>query len=58
MIFPGHTFHSIASVDVPVPSLICGGVSKQYLIPGWRLGWIIINDPVNAFKDEVRVENF
>jgi tyrosine aminotransferase len=54
MIFPGHTFHSIASVGVAVPSLICGGIGKQYLIPGWRLGWILIHDPIGAFKDEVR----
>ena len=55
MIFPGHTFHSIASVTPKVPALICGGTAKQFLIPGWRFGWILIHDPIDAFKDEVSI---
>ena len=53
MVFPGSSFHSIASVSTKVPALVCGGLSKQYMIPGWRIGWILIHDPVDAFKDEV-----
>lgn len=53
MIFSGSSFHSIASVSTKVPALVCGGLSKQYMIPGWRIGWILIHDPLDVFKDEV-----
>ncbi|XP_022097594.1 tyrosine aminotransferase-like isoform X1 [Acanthaster planci] len=54
MVFPGHSFHPVASVAKSVPVLTCGGLAKRYLVPGWRLGWILIHDPTDAFKDEVR----
>jgi len=25
------------------------GLSKQYLVPGWRVGWIVVHDPIGAF---------
>jgi len=25
-----------------------GGLAKLYLVPGWRLGWILLHDPVGA----------
>ena len=53
MVFSEHTFHSIAAVASNVPVLVCGGTAKKYLIPGWRIGWILIHDPIGAFDDEV-----
>jgi tyrosine aminotransferase len=35
------------SADTPVPILTCGGISKQYLVPGWRVGWVVVSDPGN-----------
>ena len=32
----------LASPNAPVISV--GGLAKQYLIPGWRLGWILMYD--------------
>ncbi|XP_071091533.1 tyrosine aminotransferase-like [Haliotis cracherodii] len=43
-VFPGLKYHPIASLTKDVPVLSCGGLTKRYLVPGWRLGWIIIND--------------
>lgn len=53
MVFTGHKFHSIAAVATDVPTLVCGGISKRFLVPGWRLGWILIHDPISAFLKEV-----
>lgn len=37
-----------------VPILTVGGLAKRYLVPGWRLGWILVHDPVSAFTTEIR----
>lgn len=34
--------------------LSCGGLTKRFLVPGWRLGWIVIYDRNNIFAEEVR----
>ncbi|XP_026468474.1 tyrosine aminotransferase-like [Ctenocephalides felis] len=49
-VFPGNEFHSMASLSDDVPILSCGGLTKRFLIPGWRMGWIIINDRNDVFK--------
>ena len=33
-----------------VPVLTLGSLSKRWLIPGWRLGWIARNDPDGVFN--------
>jgi len=42
--FPGVEFYSIASLSKNVPVLACSGVTKRFILPGMRLGWLIIND--------------
>lgn len=37
-------FHPLASLSVNVPVLTVGGLAKLYIVPGWRLGWVVIND--------------
>lgn len=54
LVFPGRKFISMAALDTDVPLLICGGLSKRFLIPGWRLGWIVVHDPVGAFDYGIR----
>ncbi|CAH1114311.1 unnamed protein product, partial [Psylliodes chrysocephalus] len=44
LVFPGEKFISTASLNSGVPILICGGIAKRFLVPGWRLGWIIVHD--------------
>jgi len=34
---------SFASVAPDVPTVTFGGLSKNYLVPGWRLGWGIVS---------------
>ncbi|XP_017886559.1 tyrosine aminotransferase [Ceratina calcarata] len=54
MVFPGQTFHSLASLSRDVPVLSCSGLTKRFLVPGWRMGWIIIHDRRNVLEKEIR----
>lgn len=54
VVFPGYKFYPLAQLSENVPILTCGGISKGYLVPGWRLGWVIIHDKHGAFESEVR----
>ncbi|KAF4072017.1 hypothetical protein AMELA_G00269520 [Ameiurus melas] len=54
MVFPNCEFHSLAPLSTDVPILSCGGLAKRWLVPGWRLGWILIHDRNNIFGKEIR----
>ncbi|XP_071493551.1 tyrosine aminotransferase-like [Diadema antillarum] len=58
MVFSGNTFYSMASLATKTPVLTCGGIAKRFLCPGWRLGWVLIHDPIGAFDEEVRLGLF
>ena len=44
---------SIAAVAPDVPAVTFGGMSKNYLAPGWRLGWGIVSGDAAAVKPYV-----
>lgn len=44
-------FTPYASVCGDSPALIVGAVSKRWLAPGWRLGWVIVHDPQSLLDD-------
>ena len=50
-VFPGVKFHSISSLSTNVPVLTCSGLTKRFLMPGIRMGWIVMNDRNNLFDD-------
>lgn len=50
-VFPGVQFHSISSLSRNVPILSCSGLTKRFLMPGIRMGWIVIHDRYNAFEN-------
>ncbi|KAJ2498313.1 hypothetical protein GGH96_004404 [Coemansia sp. RSA 1972] len=50
MVFSGQVFTPTATLTSTVPILTLGGLAKQWLIPGWRIGWILINDRHGAFS--------
>ncbi|XP_034945668.1 tyrosine aminotransferase isoform X2 [Chelonus insularis] len=54
MVFPGRTFYSLPSLSTHVPILVCSGLGKRFLVPGWRMGWIVIHDRQNIFNKEIR----
>ncbi|GAA5977593.1 hypothetical protein JCM21900_000538 [Sporobolomyces salmonicolor] len=44
-------FTPYASICGSSPCLVVGAVSKRWLAPGWRLGWVVIHDPLNVLSD-------
>jgi aspartate/methionine/tyrosine aminotransferase len=51
MVFEGREFVPMSAVAHHTPVLTVGGISKRWLVPGWRLGWLIMNDPVGVLAD-------
>ncbi|KAK6134552.1 hypothetical protein DH2020_031722 [Rehmannia glutinosa] len=47
---PMGVFGSIA------PVITLGSMSKRWLVPGWRLGWLVTNDPDGTLKSPKFVE--
>ncbi|XP_060693868.1 tyrosine aminotransferase [Hemiscyllium ocellatum] len=54
MVFPECKFIALSSLSSNVPILSCGGLAKRWLVPGWRMGWILIHDRSNIFNREIR----
>ncbi|XP_065913498.1 tyrosine aminotransferase-like isoform X2 [Dysidea avara] len=53
LVYKGQHSYPIATLSKNVPILSCGGIGKKYLVPGWRVGWILIHDRHDRFKKEV-----
>ncbi|KAA0157197.1 hypothetical protein FNF27_01822 [Cafeteria roenbergensis] len=49
MVFSGSTFHAMADLTDTVPILSTGGIAKEFLVPGWRVGWVLVHDKKGAF---------
>ena len=50
LILDGGEHISIAAVAPDVPVVTIGGLSKNYLAPGWRMGWGIVSGETSAVK--------
>src|SRR5438132_1381768 len=50
LILDGGEHSSIAAVAPDVPVVTIGGLSKNYLAPGWRIGWGIVSGEASAVK--------
>lgn len=53
MTFAGNPFHFLGSVSQSVPVLACGSLAKRWLVPGWRLGWLIVHNKKGVLKQSV-----
>jgi len=42
-VFEG-SFTPIATVSGSVPVLAVGGLAKEFVVPGWRVGWIVMHE--------------
>ncbi|KAK4687061.1 tyrosine aminotransferase, partial [Tremellales sp. Uapishka_1] len=54
----GSSFTPLASLSSSVPVLTLSGLSKRFLLPGWRFGWVALHDPLgvaSAIKDGMAV---
>lgn len=47
----GRPFVSLASLSQDVPVIEVGALSKRFVVPGWRLGWIIVHDRNEILAD-------
>ncbi|KAI4534396.1 hypothetical protein MG293_015256 [Ovis ammon polii] len=54
MVFSDSKFEPLATLSSNVPILSCGGLAKRWLVPGWRMGWILIHDRRDIFGNEIR----
>uniref|UniRef100_A0A1A9VRY0 Tyrosine aminotransferase n=1 Tax=Glossina austeni TaxID=7395 RepID=A0A1A9VRY0_GLOAU len=50
-VFPGSQHIAVSSLSRNVPVLSCGGLTKRFLVPGWRTGWIIVHDRGNRLVE-------
>src|SRR5205807_3161376 len=53
LILDGGEYLSIAAVSADVPVVSIGGLSKNYLALGWRMGWGIVSGEAAAVKPYV-----
>lgn len=54
IVFSGNEFVAISSLSKDVPVLTCSGLTKRFLVPGWRMGWVIIHDRNDILGKDVR----
>ncbi|XP_034445184.1 tyrosine aminotransferase [Hippoglossus hippoglossus] len=54
MVLPGCSCPSMASLSSDVPVISCGGLAKRWLVPGWRMGWILIHDRNDILGSAIR----
>jgi len=54
MVFATHRFHAAASLSVSVPVITVGGLAKKWLVPGWRMGWLLLHDPCHGALNDIR----
>jgi len=40
VVFSGPPFVSAAAARADVPLLVVGGIAKEFMVPGWRVGWV------------------
>ena len=50
LILDGTQHIAFAAVAPDVPCVTFGGMSKNYLVPGWRIGWGIVSGEASAIK--------
>lgn len=45
------TYTPLASLSNSVPIITLSGLSKRFLLPGWRVGWACLHDPLGVASD-------
>ncbi|XP_074311159.1 putative aminotransferase TAT2 [Silene latifolia] len=50
LVFGKNKFVAMGTFGSIAPVITLGSLSKRWLVPGWRLGWLAITDPNSLFK--------
>ena len=51
LIFDGKEHVSTAALSGEAPVLTFNGLSKSYVVPGWRIGWGVVSGPAGVLDD-------
>jgi len=57
LLMDGEQHIALASLNSEVPVITFGGLSKNYLAPGWRIGWGIISGNQKKLSDYIAAIN-
>ena len=57
LLMDGKKHTSIASLNSEVPMITFGGLSKNYMVPGFRIGWGIVSGNRSVLKDYIEAIN-
>jgi alanine-synthesizing transaminase len=57
LLFEGEQHTSLASLNSEVPIITFGGLSKNYMVPGFRIGWGIVSGDRSVLKDYIEAIN-
>ena len=57
LLFDGNKHISIASLNKDVSVITFGGLSKNFMVPGFRIGWGIVSGDKTVLKDYVEAIN-
>ena len=50
LVFGDNPFVPMGVFGSIVPVITLGSLSKRWIVPGWRLGWFVTNDPNGTFR--------
>lgn len=56
LVFDHRQFVPMGLFATVVPVVTLGSISKRWLVPGWRLGWIVTCDPNGILKETKIIE--
>ena len=51
LVFDGNTHVATASLADDIPMVTFGGLSKNFVTPGWRIGWGMLSGPPEIVRD-------
>eukprot|EP01031_Cornospumella_fuschlensis_P030806 gene30806-37219_t len=52
-VFKG-SFHAMHLYSGDVPVIALSGLAKEYIVPGWRVGWVVVHDKGTGRLKEVK----
>ncbi|MEA2076511.1 MAG: aminotransferase class I/II-fold pyridoxal phosphate-dependent enzyme [Candidatus Marinimicrobia bacterium] len=57
LLFDQGSYTSMGSLSSDVPIVTFNGLSKSYVVPGFRIGWGIFSGPIDIMKDYIEAVN-